>query len=178
MDILISSNLERLLYHVSGNNSSKVKGWMDELNTKGQYQVEKQYLDTIQEVFWADWASDSEAMDAISKVFKQYRYVLDPHTAVAWEVCEKYKKQTGDKTPNIIVSTASPFKFNESVLEAIAGKEHFVKQTEFALLDRLSELTGWSVPKGLAELKHKAVLHHETCDKNNMQDIVQKLLVK
>lgn len=176
MDILISSNLERLLFHVSGNNAPKVKGWMDELSSKGKYQVDKQYLDTMQKVFWADWASDSEAMDIIGKVFKQHNYVLDPHTAVAWQVCEKYTQQTGDNTPNIIVSTASPFKFNESVLEAIKGENNIAKQSEFAMLDKLSEITGWPVPKGLAELENKAVLHNKVCDKKDMQDVVQKLL--
>ena len=175
MDILISSNLERLLYHITGNDTAKVKTWMDELAANGKYQVEKQYLIEIQRIFWADWSSDCEAMDRIGKVFDEGQYVLDPHTAVAWEVLDKYKQQTGDKTPAIIVSTASPFKFNESVLAAISGKKD-ENLTEMALLDKLSEVTGWPTPKGLAELKHKEVLHRAICAKDNMLATVQELL--
>lgn len=175
MDILISSNLERLLYHVSGNNAVKVKGWMEELSQKGKYQVDKDCLAIIQQTFWAGWANDNEAMKTISKVFEKYRYVLDPHTAVAWQVCEQYKAQTKDDTPNIIVSTASPFKFNESVLAAIDGNEELSGISEFTLLDKLSKITGWPVPKGLAELKNKEILHRTTCPKDEMQEIVRKI---
>ncbi len=176
MDILISSNLERLLYHITSGDTTKVCSWMDELNTNGSYTVGEEYLKAIQEIFWADWADDSKTVSRIKQVYERFRYVADPHTAVAWQASESYRQQTGDKTPIVIVSTASPFKFNESVLTAIGGADSLLGKTEFSMLQELSRITGWPVPPALGALEHKKIRHQKVCDKENMTATVKELL--
>jgi threonine synthase len=157
MDILISSNLERLLYHISGGDTAKVAGWMHELSDKGSYQIGAEGLQTIQETFWSDW-------------------VADPHTAVAWRVYDNYRRDTGDETSTVIISTASPFKFSDSVLAAIAGKGALCGKSGFAVLRELSGITNWPIPPALAELELNEPRHHRVCDKEEMPDLVKNLL--
>ncbi|VBB08676.1 threonine synthase n terminus [Lucifera butyrica] len=176
MDILISSNVERFLYHMTRGNTEQVRHWMEDLKTGGSYRVDETTLRQIQEVFWADWVSDRSALQSIQEVYGRYGYVMDPHTAVAWKVCETYRQQTGDKTPAVIVSTASPFKFNASVLQAVNGEQSVQGFSEFAMLEQLSQLTGWPVPAGLAILKNKKILHRTICEKQEMPHIVQQVL--
>ena len=176
MDILISSNLERLLYHMSGDDSAKVADWMQQLNTKGSYQVDESCIGSIRSLFWSDWASDEQTAGMIKKVFKDHKYVADTHTAVAWKVYQNYRAETGDQTSTVIVSTASPFKFNESVLGAIAGQDVLADKDEFAALRELSRATGWPVPQGLNSLENKDIRHKLVCDKEDMPDLVKKLL--
>jgi threonine synthase len=175
MDILISSNLERLLYHITDGNSKQVAEWMNELAATGRYDICKTYLAKIQKVFWADWSGDATTIDTIQKAFEDTKYVLDPHTAVAYKASENYRVQTGDKTPNIIVSTASPFKFNNSVLAAL-DKTAGQGKNEFAMLQDLSEVSGWKVPKGLAALENKEIRHKLVCEKGQMSEVVKNIL--
>lgn len=177
MDILISSNLERLLYHTSGGDAAKVAGWMDELAVSGRYQVDEACLQTIQSLFWSDWASDDETLGTIRDVYGRHRYLMDTHTAAGWQVYEKYRRTTGDDTPTVLLSTASPFKFNQSVFTAIAGSGAPAGTDEFAVLKELSRLTDWPVPPALAALEGKAARHETVCDKQEMPIIVDKLLV-
>jgi threonine synthase len=175
MDILISSNLERLLYHITDGNTQQVAKWMNKLAVTGSYDIGKDYLAKIQQVFWADWADDADAIHTIQNVFASSEYLLDPHTAVAYKAAENYQAATGDKTPNIIVSTASPFKFNASVLEALdkhAGQD----KNEFAMLEALASKSGWAVPQGLAALKNKEILHKLVCEKAQMSETVKNIL--
>ncbi|MBP1764226.1 MAG: threonine synthase [Firmicutes bacterium] len=176
MDILVSSNLERLLYHITNGNTVQVADWMDKLKTDGCYSVAPQELAKIKDTFWAGWADDALTVEAIRKVYTEYGYVMDPHTAVAWQVYEQYRSQSQDQTPCVIVSTASPFKFNESVLQAIGGSKPAVEDGEFASLEALAKLTGWQVPAGLAELTGKPVKHTLVCAKEEMPVIVEDLL--
>jgi threonine synthase len=176
MDILISSNLERLLYHTSGGDAAQVAAWMGQLAAEGRYKVTGQPLKVIQETFWSDWASDHETTAAIKEIFAAGRYLADPHTAVAWHVCQTYRKASGDRTPTVIVSTASPFKFNEGVLAALAGPEALAGQSEFATLRQLSQLSGWQVPPALADLEQKQIRHRGVCDKDEMYAMVKKAL--
>ena len=176
MDILISSNLERLLYHTCGGAAAKVAGWMSELAESGRYQVDEACLRTIQSAFWSDWASDDETLDAIRSVYGQCRYLMDTHTAAGWKVCEKYRQATGDATPTVLLSTASPFKFNQSVFAAIAGRGASSGKSEFAVLKELSRLTDWPVPPALAALEGQATRHETVCNKQEMAGIVDKLL--
>jgi threonine synthase len=176
MDILISSNLERLLYHASGGDAAKVAGWMSELAADGHYQVDEACLRTIQSLFWSDWASDDETLGAIRDVYGRYGYLMDTHTAAGWQVYEKYRQATGDDTPTVLLSTASPFKFNQSVFAAVAGHGALCGKTEFAVLKELSQLTGWPVPPALAALEGKTARHETVCDKQEMPAIVNKLL--
>lgn len=176
MDILISSNLERLLYHMSNNDPTEVSRWMDELNTLGEYRINSKQLQAIQEIFPSGWVDDAGTAATIGRVHKEYDYALDPHTAVAWQVAERYRHQSGDTTPNIIVSTASPFKFNETVLAALTGDDFLTAKTEFAALSQLAEMIDQPIPPALAELEHKPVRHTAVCSKQDMPKVVKATL--
>lgn len=175
MDILISSNLERLLYHIT-NDARQVREWMEELSSTGEYGIGDTYLSDIKELFFAGWVDDAQTAAAISRVHKQCSYALDPHTAVAWQVAEDYQRQTGDASPTIIVSTASPFKFNETVLTALTGETGFNKQSEFAVLHKLAQVIDKPIPSPLAELEHKPVRHTRVCSKEEMPQVVKSAL--
>ena len=173
MDILISSNLERLLYHMT-NDTEKVSGWMKQLQQEGKYTVDEVTLKAIQETFSAGYLSDTDTMDCIKAVYEKDGYVADTHTAVAWQVAQDYTAKTDETHPMVVLSTASPYKFNDSVLTAlgkdIAGKD------EFALLDELAQINRDPIPQGLAKLKTAAVLHDKVCEKQNMQRSVSDFL--
>lgn len=175
MDILISSNLERLLYHVTGNNAAQISEWMTSLAENRFYEIGADYLAELRKIFWADWLDDSKTIETIRKVFRENNYLIDPHTAVAWEVGNKYINATGDNTPLIILSTASPFKFNDSVLRAIASCNNSGLD-EFNKLNKISRLSGWNVPVGLRNLKYANVRHMKTCAKEEMPQIVKDIL--
>jgi threonine synthase len=177
MDILVSSNLERLLYHVSGGNTEVVASWMQQLNESGKYTIDRHSLQVIQELFWADWVDDQQSMATMRQVYENHRYVLDPHTAVAWQVYDNYRHQTGDKAPSVIVSTASPFKFNSSVLGALTTKA-LVANDEFGMLQELAGLTAWPIPAKLAALESEPIRHHLVCDKTVLGQLVTDLLIK
>ena len=171
MDILISSNLERLLYHMT-EDSSKVAGWMKELSETGRYDVGAEVLAKIKKIFAADWSDDAATKEAIAREYEQEKYVLDPHTAVAWNAYSKLS----DKNNVIIVSTASPYKFNESVLSAL-GKSIDGK-SEFELLDDLAALNSFDIPYGLGKLKNSEVRHNAVVEKNAMPEAVKKFALK
>ena len=169
MDILISSNLERLLYHVTGD-KKQVAGWMAELNNSGSYEVDVKTRGIIKETFWADWVDDTATKKCIQQVYMQHKYVLDTHTAVAYQVAENYRHATHDEHMMVVASTASPYKFNGSVLDALQAETAGLD--EFVLLDKLQELNENPIPAGLAALKTKEVLHKGVCDKDKMSEAV------
>nr|WP_317429877.1 threonine synthase [uncultured Mitsuokella sp.] len=169
MDILISSNLERLLYHMTGD-TAKVAGWIQELQQNGRYDVGEDLLAKIQQTFWADWTSDEDTEKCIDSLYETTHYVADPHTAVAWSVAEKYQQATGDKHHMVVVSTASPYKFNGSVLDALGVKTAGVD--EFTLLDELQQRNADKIPEGLASLRTKEVRHKGVCAPETMEDAV------
>ncbi|MBQ1856341.1 MAG: threonine synthase, partial [Anaerovibrio sp.] len=171
MDILISSNLERLLYHIT-NDAAQVAGWMQELAETGRYDVGKEVLAKIKDIFMADWSDDEATKAMIAKEYQQESYVADPHTAVAWNAFDKLS----DKENVVIVSTASPYKFNESVLTAL-GKGIDGK-TEFQLLDDLAAINSFGIPAGLANLKNAEVIHDQVVNKSEMSLAVSKFASK
>lgn len=172
MDILISSNLERLLYDMCGRNADKVNEWMKSLKDKGCYDVGKKLLDGLHQCFWAGWSSQEETLKTIEAVYNDYQYVSDTHTAVAIDVYDKYVITTGDLTPSVIVSTASPFKFNASVAQALFGNKEAGSRDEFELLAFLSDKTGWAIPNGLKGLENKEILHSRICHRDEMKQVV------
>ncbi|HRW13585.1 MAG TPA: threonine synthase, partial [Syntrophomonas sp.] len=176
MDILISSNLERLLYELTGHDAAKVKRWMEELKNQGSYQVDEEVLQKIQQLFWADCGNDRETMDAIKQVWEKHHYLLDTHTAIAWCVYQRYVSIHGDTTPTVIASTASPFKFAPSVAEALLGAEAIVGQDEFASLNLLSHHTGIEIPAAIRELEQKPILHQTSTSREEMQATVCKMI--
>ena len=175
-DILISSNLERFLYDVSGENDKMVSDLMQKLNTEGVYEVDDSIKAKLSELFVAECADDSETMKTIKACSDEYGYVIDTHTAVAYAVYNKYVEKTGDETKTIVASTASPFKFNQSVLIALDGHNSVVGKDEFELLAELSEKSGLKIPKSLAELKTKPVVFSTVCEKDEMQQSVNEFL--
>ena len=176
MDILISSNLERLLYYITGGDTEQVSRFMTELGDNGSYDVGQQYLADIQQTFWADCVDDQDTLQMIADVYEECNYVADPHTAVAWQVGEKYRQQTGDDTLQIIVSTASPFKFNESVLQAIDDTAVSNEKSEFEMLQELSQISGWPVPPALEALENEPIRHEMVCEKEEMIVVIKKIL--
>lgn len=178
MDILISSNLERLLYHLTGRDPVKVRQWMADLNRTGSYQVDGHTKNKIQEILWSDYADDRETIDMIRSVYQSYGYIMDTHTAVGMKVCEKYNGATGDFTKTVVASTASPFKFNESVVKAILGDEAARGRDEFELLNVLSKTSGSDIPPGLKDLEKKPVLHKSITSREDMAEIVKDILLK
>lgn len=177
MDILISSNLERLLYELTGRQADKINRWMTELKTGGVYTVDQDIREKVSSHFWSDFASDRETLDTIRETWAQHRYLLDTHTAVAIHVLEKYRQATGDTTYSVVASTASPFKFNGSVAKALLGDRAIVGKSEFELLNDLSAFTGWSIPTGLRDLDKRPVLHEGVTDKDKIDEAVRNLLL-
>lgn len=176
MDILISSNLERLLYEITGHNAEIVSFWMERLKTEGAYMIDAETKKKMNEVFWGGFTNEKETLNTIECVYRDYQYVIDTHTAVGIDVYDKYVISTGDMTKTIIASTASPFKFNESVAKAILGEDSVKDRSEFDLLKVLEKETGMSIPAGLKGLEHKEILHKDVCGKSEMKDIVAKTL--
>ncbi len=169
MDILISSNLERLLYHVTGN-AAQVKAWMQQLSEEGRYDVGAETLAELKELFWAGYTDDAGTKDSIRSVEAAGHYVMDTHTAVAWNVAEQYQKATGDDHEMVVVSTASPYKFNASVLEALGESTEGLD--EFGMLDALKARSGQAIPAGLDGLRTAKELHKDVCEKQQMPDAV------
>ena len=177
MDILISSNLERFLYDLTGNDDKVISEWMSKLNTEGVYEVSSDVKAKIQSLFAAGCCDDAETMATIKQTAADYDYVVDTHTAVAVAVYNNYVKETGDKTKTVIASTASPFKFNQSVLIALEDHNAVVGKDEFTLLEELSEKSNMRIPASLAALKNKDVVFDLVCDKNEMQNVVSDFLM-
>ena len=168
MDILISSNLERLLYHVT-NDAAQVAEWMKSLAETGRYDVGADVLAKIQATFGCDWADDQKTMETINAVYGERKYIADTHTAVAWDSAHKYMLQ-GNAEPMVVVSTASPYKFNESVLTALG--EAIEGMDEFQLLDKLQSMNSFKIPAGLAALKNAEVRHGNVVEKTAMPQAV------
>ncbi|MBE6099771.1 MAG: threonine synthase [Anaerovibrio sp.] len=171
MDILISSNLERLLYHIT-NDTAKVAGWMKELAETGKYDVGAEVLARIKGIFAADWSNDDATKAMIAKEYQQEKYVADPHTAVAWNAFEKM----ADKENVVIVSTASPYKFNESVLTALS--KDIAGKNEFQLLDELAAINSFTIPEGLGNLKNAEIRHNQVVNKSEMTKAVLNFALK
>ncbi len=176
MDILISSNLERLLYELTAHDAAAVANWMEELRLKGRYEVDEAVKEQLSRLFWADYASDQDTMTTIAQVWQEHNYLLDTHTAVAYCVYQRYRQNTGDLTPSIIASTASPFKFAGSVAQALLGEERLADQSEFAIIDILADYTGQTIPRAIKELEHKKILHQTSTSREQMDKTVLKFL--
>lgn len=175
MDILVSSNLERLLYKLSDNSDTYTREWMNSLKTTGKYEVTDEVKSIINDKFYGGYCDDKQTQDTINKLFKENNYLCDTHTAVAVNVYEQYVNETGDKTPTVIASTASPYKFSKSVLQAVAPDVQ-LPETEFDTVDKLNEITKMPVPAPLAGLKNKTARFSDVTEVNKMQDYVLSAL--
>lgn len=169
MDILVSSNLERLLYDLSGKDSELVSSLMSDLSNKGRYSVPVEMRLEINKVFNAQWCTDEEGGIEIKNLFDEYSYLCDTHTAVAFGAYEKYRKETGDETKTVIVSTASPYKFPKAVYKAITGE---TVDDDFEAASKLSEISGKKMPRQLAELSDKKVRFDSSVEIEDMPEYV------
>lgn len=176
MDILISSNLERFLYDLSGKDDVLIASWMKALSECGKYEVTGDIKVKIRDLFWAGCADDEETIKTIHDCMKEYDYTIDTHTAVGKAVYDKYVKETGDTKKTIIASTASPFKFSQSVLAALGGNQAIVGKGVFELLEDLSKVSGMKIPKSLADIKNKNRLFDLVCKKEEMPNVVGEFL--
>ena len=171
MDILVSSNLERLLYFMSGDTKLVAK-LMQQLNTEGFYTVPEQLQKAIAEEFWAGYCDDEKARATIGKVWAEQKYLCDTHTASGWAVAEEYVAATGDTAPMVVLSTASPYKFPAAVLSAL---EESAETDEFKQMERLQDLTGVPIPGNLQGLQTRKELHTGVIAKDKMHDFVSNL---
>lgn len=171
MDILVSSNLERLVYMMA-QDSQKVKSYMDDLNRNGVYEISSDLLEKIQDVFKAGWLNEDEVLDTIKTCFEQTGYLLDTHTAIGYGVYKEYQKTSGDETKTIILATASPYKFADSVYKALTDQS----LSEYQAIEAVYEKTGVDIPKPLVQLDQKEILHQKVIDKDDIiHEISQKI---
>jgi threonine synthase len=172
MDILVSSNLERLIYHVAECDSNKTVELMNALSTHGAYEITDRMKSNL-EGFIGGWASEQETRETIDKVYRESGYVIDTHTAVAVSVYDNYTAKTGDAVKTVIVSTASPYKFGKSVLEALHIPEVPEDDYDQALL--LQKVSNTAIPGAVEEIRTARVLHSKVCETEKMQAIVEEI---
>lgn len=173
MDILISSNLERLIYRVAGNDAAKNAELMKALTTDGAYEITPQMKEALKD-FYGNYTSEEEMEEVIRSLYEKTGYIIDTHTAVASGVYNKYKAATGDETKTVIASTASPFKFTRSVMDSIDKK--YDSMGDFELVDELSKIGKVAVPPAIEEIRTADILHNTVCEVEQMQDTVKSFL--
>lgn len=173
MDILISSNLERLIYLTAGKDAAANRAFMEQLSKEGSYHITEEMRDKLSD-FYGNYATQEETASTIKSLYEKEGYVIDPHTAVAACVYEKYRRETGDTTKTVIASTASPYKFTRSVMTAIDGG--YDKMEDFALVDELEKLSKVRVPQAIQEIRTAPVLHKTVCEVGDMPKVVREFL--
>jgi threonine synthase len=177
MDILISSNLERLLYEINGRDHERLKSWMRSLSENGAYSINEELKKTLRETFWSAYCNEEETASAIKYVWDKYNYLIDPHTAVGFNVYQKYRRAAGDTdTVTLLISTASPYKFSGSVAQSVMNIDSYATDDEFKLAARLEKITNKKIPRSLRDLSKYPVLHHETCEQDNMEEPLRSWL--
>ena len=173
MDILISSNLERLIYTIAGQDAEKDAQLMAQLKDRGVYEITPEMREKLED-FAGGYATEEECRDAIRTTYEKTGYVMDTHTAVAAAVCQKYRGDSGDDRKCLVASTASPYKFIHSVMSAI--DEKYAAANEFSLIDELSRLSGTEVPRAIEEIRNAEIRHRLECDADCMKETVKEIL--
>lgn len=173
MDILISSNLERLIYHIAGNSAQKNKELMAALTGNGFYRITPEMQKELAD-FEGEYSTEEETFEKIRSLYENTGYVIDTHTAVASKAYDKYKARTKDERKTLIASTASPFKFTRSVMKAIDGR--YESMEDFSLIDELSGLSGVPVPGAIEEIRTAPVVHRTRCEITEMKETVRRFL--
>lgn len=173
MDILISSNLERLIYKLAGEDGEKTRELMKSLSDNGAYSISDDMKNGLMG-FCGGFSSEKETASSIKKLFDKTGYIIDTHTAVATGVYNSYKEKTGDETVSVIASTASPYKFTRSVMNAIDSR--YDDMDDFDLVDELAKISNVKVPQAIEDIRTALVLHDRVCDKSQMQETVEKIL--
>lgn len=178
MDILISSNLERLLFEITGKDSEKVRAWMEQLQSSGSYTVDPQTLRQLQSVFVGGFADEAGIVKTIREVYDRCDHVIDTHTAVGFNVYGRYFQRSEDDKKTVFVSTASPFKFADSVMDAISGNGYSKGRSAETIVKELSEESSLSIPVGLTDLQKMPVLHTDCIAKEDMKSKVLQILTQ
>ena len=173
MDILISSNLERLIYTIAGQDAEKDAQLMAQLKDRGVYEITPEMREKLED-FAGGYATEEECRDAIRTTYEKTGYVMDTHTAVAAAVCQKYRSDSGDDRKCLVASTASPYKFIHSVMSAI--DEKYAAADEFSLIDELSRISGTEVPRAIEEIRNAEIRHRLECDADCMKETVKEIL--
>ena len=173
MDILISSNLERLIYKIAGNDAEANKAFMESLSAEGRYEITDKMKSGLSD-FVGGYATEEDTRNIISKIYKNDNYIIDTHTAVAAHVYEQYVSRTKDSTVTVIASTASPYKFTRSVMNAIDSS--YDSKTDFELVDELNRLSGVAVPQAIEDIRTAPVLHDTVVDADDMCKQVKNIL--
>lgn len=173
MDILISSNLERLIYRIAGNDSGETAELMGALNGAGKYEITEEMKSALGD-FYGNYATEAETEAEIRRLYEEWGYVIDTHTAVASAVYRKYREETGDRTRTMIASTASPYKFAGSVMKAMGGA--YEGEGVFTPVDALNRVSGVEIPGAVEELRTAPVLHERQCEAGEMKDVVRGFL--
>ena len=173
MDILISSNLERLIYTIAGQDAEKDAQLMAQLKDRGVYEITPEMREKLAD-FAGGYATEEECRDAIRTTYEKTGYVMDTHTAVAAAVCKKYRSDSGDARKCLVASTASPYKFIHSVMSAI--DEKYAAADEFSLIDELSRISGTEVPRAIEEIRNAEIRHCLECDADCMKETVKEIL--
>ena len=174
MDILISSNLERLIYRIAGNDAAKNKALMESLAADGKYVIDEQMKAQLAD-FYGNYANEEETAETIRRIYEGCGYVIDTHTSVAASVYRKYVEETGDTTKTVIASTASPYKFTRSVMEAI-DSEKYAAMGDFELVDELSAISKVPVPNAIEEIRSAEIRHNTVAEVDEMPGVVKKFL--
>ncbi|HBN85472.1 MAG TPA: threonine synthase, partial [Clostridiales bacterium] len=177
MDILISSNLERLIYDAADKKSETVSGFMSQLKETGSYEIPEEIRMKLSDLFTADYIDDDQTAQVISRYYNQYGYLSDTHTAVALGVLDLYREATQDSTHTVVVSTASPYKFGKAVAQALIKDQDLEEYTEYDLLKLLERETSVKIPQPISDVINKPVLHSVKCSKDAMSDTLRKLLL-
>ena len=177
MDILISSNLERLLFEITDGNSEQVKAWMSELNGEGVYKVDEKTLKKMQMLFVGGFADDTGVTKTILDVYDRTDNVVDTHTAVGFNIYNRYHTRSGDETKTVFASTASPFKFSAAVMDAIRGEGFSDGKSVEEVIKELSDESGLEIPEAIKDLSKKPILHTDVIDKEQMEDKVRSILL-
>ena len=173
MDILISSNLERLIYTIAGQDAEKNAELMAQLREKGSYEITPEMKEKLAD-FEGGYATEEETGETIRHTYERTGYVMDTHTAVAASVCAKYRRDSGDGKKCLIASTASPYKFIHSVMSAI--DEKYASVDEFELIDELYKVSGTPIPNAIEEIRSAEIRHSLECDADRMKDTVKEIL--
>lgn len=173
MDILISSNLERLIYKICNADAEKIESFMKSLSNQGNYSISEDNKKELAD-FYGNYATEQEAAERIKEIYQATNYVIDTHTAVAASVFEKYKNEMQDNKKAIIASTASPYKFTRSVMCAIDPK--YDEKSDFELVDELNKISGVEIPQAIEEIRNAKILHDTVCEVDEMKTTVKKFL--
>lgn len=174
MDILISSNLERLLYFVSNDDSDETTELMSQLQAEGKYTINAEMQENLSD-FYGGYTDDTETQKVIKEVYESTDYLMDTHTAVAYAVYKNYKEETKDNTTTVIVSTASPYKFPSSVMDAL-DEASYKEVDEFTLVDKMNDLIGGVIPEGIKELESRKIEHDIVCETTEMPKVIREFL--